>query len=203
MNVMEIDTHERELTPGTRVHARFPARWSPRAMSGEALDRAEIDTLLEAARWAPSCFNAQPWRFAWVTPTSPGWQRVFDSLVEGNRSWAVNAGALFAVASRCDFEHNGKPNDVHAFDAGAAWMSLALQAADLGLVAHGMRGFDLDTARAALQLPEGFALHAIVAVGHPGERESLPEALQARETPSPRKALTGIAFENDFAGLDA
>jgi len=183
------------------VHAQFRSRWSPRALSGASLAAEQVLTLLEAARWAPSCFNGQPWRFAWVRPGEPGWDALFATLVESNRLWAARAGALIAVASRTTFEHNGQAAPTHAFDAGAAWMSLALQAHHQGLVAHGMRGFDVAGARAALGLPAGYDLWAIVAVGHPGQREDLPEAYQARETPSPRKPLDEIAFAGGLHSL--
>ncbi len=185
----------------TALHPQFRNRWSPRALSGEPLAEADILALLEAARWAPSCFNAQPWRFAWVLNGAEGWNALFQTLMETNRSWAAKAGALIAVASRNTFEQNGQAHPTHGFDAGAAWMSLALQASHLGLVAHGMRGFDVAAARAALGLPDGHDLWAIVAVGHPGRREDLPEALQAREAPSPRRALDEIAFAGGFHSI--
>jgi nitroreductase len=183
------------------LHPQFRSRWSPRALAGTPLAEQEVLTLLEAARWAPSCFNAQPWRFAWVLRGAAGWDALFAALIEGNRTWAARAGALIAIASRSTFEQNGQPHPTHAFDAGAAWMSLALQARHQGLVAHGMRGFDVTAARTALALPEGYDLWAIVAVGHPGHREDLPEAYQARETPSPRLPLDAIAFAGGFHAL--
>ena len=191
----------REPTPGTAVAPMFIRRLSPRAMSGAPLEETALRTLLEAARWAPSCFNAQPWAFAWVTPDSDQWQPVFDSLVEGNQRWAKNAAALIGVASRTCYEHNDKPAPTHAFDAGAAWMSMALQASEMGLVAHGMLGFDPDATRDALAVPEPFHLNAIIAVGHPGRVEDLPEDHQEREQPSARKSLDEIAFEGGFGGL--
>ena len=143
MNVADIRAGDtRELTPGTAPDPIFPARWSPRAMSGEALTEAQVLTLLEAARWAPSCFNAQPWRFAYGLAGTEAFARIFGSLVEGNQLWASQAGALIAVIARSEFEQNGQPAPTHLFDAGAAWMSLALQARAMGLVTHGMRGFD-------------------------------------------------------------
>jgi len=183
------------------LHPQFRSRWSPRAFAGSPLADHEVLTLLEAARWAPSCFNAQPWRFAWVLRGAAGWDALFAALIEGNRAWAAHAGALIAIASRATFEQNGQPHPTHAFDAGAAWMSLALQAHHQGLVAHGMRGFDMAAARGALALPDGYDLWAIVAVGHPGRREDLPEAYRARETPSPRQSLDTIGFAGGFQSL--
>ena len=180
---------------------RFPARWSPRAMSGEALTTMEVDTLLEAARWAPSCFNAQPWRFAYSIRGDDSWSRFFDALIEANQTWARNAGALIAVAARSRFEHNDNPAATAGFDAGAAWMSMALQAQHMGLVSHGMYGFDQDKARSALQLPEVYELCAIIAVGHAGEKADLPDSYREREVPSDRKPLEEIRFHGSFADL--
>jgi len=199
MNVSEIDADSvREIADGMTVSPQFPSRWSPRAMDGSALTRGELDSLLEAARWAPSCFNAQPWRFAYAVKDTAHWGPVFNALVEGNRVWARRAGALIAVITRKEYELNGKPAPTHSFDGGAAWMSLALQASELGLVAHAMQGFDGAAARHALAVPEVFDLPAIIAVGHPGEIRDLPEPYRERETPSPRKALDEIAFEGNF-----
>ena len=193
-------TSSRETTPGTQVAPMFVERWSPRAMSGAPVDQATLNTLFEAARWAPSCFNAQPWQFAYVRRDTPGWDTVFDSLVAGNQAWATRAAVLIGVASRARYQHNDQPAPTHAFDAGAAWMSLALQASALGLVAHGMLGFDPDAATAAFKVEAPYQLHAIIAIGHPGKTEDLPEAYREREQPSPRKALHEIVFENHFGG---
>lgn len=201
MNVSDINTASRRPTPGTDVDPIFPRRWSPRSMTGATLSVSQVHTLIEAARWAPSCFNAQPWRLAWVNRESANWSAVSGTLVEANRQWADRAGALIVVSSRAAFEHNGKPNDMHAFDAGAAWMSLALQATAMGLVAHGMRGFDMAAACDALRVPTGYAVQAIIAVGVPGRIEDLPAALQEKEAPSGRKPMAEIAFENDFTGV--
>ena len=202
MNVSDINVAQhREATSGLSVDQRFLDRWSPRAMTGQSLQDTELLTLVEAARWAPSCFNAQPWRFAYVANSSPGWQELLATLVPGNQAWAQRAGALIAVISRKEFEHNGASAPTHAFDAGAAWMSLALQASAMGLVAHGMRGFDLDAARDCLKVPQLYELQAIIAVGHPGRVEDLADAYQERELPSGRKTLVEIAFAGGFERL--
>ena len=202
MNVSDIKVAEhRDATAGLSVDQRFLDRWSPRAMTGQSLQESELLTLVEAARWAPSCFNAQPWRFAYVANGSSGWQELLATLVPGNQAWAARAGALIAVISRREFEHNGASAPTHAFDAGAAWMSLALQASAMGLVAHGMRGFELDAARNCLQVPDLYELQAIIAVGHPGRVEDLADAYQDRELPSGRKALAEIAYAGSFEQL--
>jgi len=202
MNVADIDALEtRQITPGTNPDAGFVGRWSPRAMAGTAISEAELRTLLEAARWAPSCFNAQPWRFAYALRDTEHWQPLFDTLVEGNQAWARNAGALIAVIARTEYEHNGKRAVTHEFDTGAAWMSLALQARHLGLIAHGMLGFDAAALRSALRVPDLYTTPAVIAVGHPGNLEDLPEGYREREVPSARKPLEEIAFIGDFGSL--
>ena len=204
MKVSEIDaTTQREVTPGTTVAPQFPARWSPRAMDGTALADGELRALLEAARWAPSCFNAQPWRFAYALRDTVHWEPLFKCLVDGNQVWAQRAGALIAVITRSEYELTGKPAPTHSFDGGAAWLSMALQASELGLVAHAMLGFDGEAARTALAVPEIFHLPAIIAVGHPGEIEDLPEGYRERESPSPRKALDEIVFEGSFGEMSS
>ncbi len=178
----------------------FPERWSPRAMSGEALDVATLNQLFEAARWAPSAFNAQPWRFVYALPGTPHWDGIFNLLVDGNKSWCERAGALVVVFSRHVFEHNGKPIGTHAFDTGAAWQNLALQGARMGLVVHGMAGFDWSRASRVVNAPEEFSVQAMIAIGKPGLVEELSESQRQKEQPSPRKSVAEISFEGSFGG---
>lgn len=163
-------------------------------MAGTALSSAELMSLLEAARWAPSGGNLQPWRFVYGVRGTPAFAKLLDCLAESNRVWCEQAGALMVVVSKTTRD-NGQPNRTHALDAGAAWMSLALQGASLGLVVHGMGGFDLEKAVAAVALPPGYEVQHMVAIGHPGKLSALPDKLQARELPSGRKPVTEIAFE--------
>ena len=102
-------------------------RWSPRAMSGEEISDSELMRLFEAARWAPSSYNGQPWRFIYSKRNSEPWDKLFSLMVDFNKSWAKNAAVLVVVISRKNFEHDGKPSVTHQFDAGAAWENLALQ----------------------------------------------------------------------------
>lgn len=173
-------------------------RWSPRAMSGEALADHQLMTLLEAARWAASSYNEQPWRFCYAKRGTPHFDAYLALLMEANQVWCKNAAALLLIATKKTFTHNGKPNAVCVFDAGSAWTSLALQAAAMGLVAHGMAGFDGARARVALGVPDDFEICAMVAVGKPGRTEDLPENLRAMEKPSPRKPIAEWAFEGKF-----
>jgi nitroreductase len=173
-------------------------RWSPRAMSGEQISEQKLMTLFEAARWAPSSYNAQPWRFLYARRGTANWDRFFDLMVEFNQSWTKHAAVLVVVISRKTFESNNQAAPTHSFDAGAAWQNLALQGSTMGLVVHGMQGFDYEKARAVLNVPEHFQVDAMIAVGKPGKREDLPEDLQEREQPSDRKPVAEIATEGGF-----
>lgn len=173
-------------------------RWSPRAMSGEPIAEHQVLTLLEAARWAPSSYNEQPWRFLYARRDTPHFASFFGVLMEANQVWCKNAAALFVVASKKTFTKNGQPNGVNQFDAGSAWQNLALQAAAMGLVAHAMAGFDRDKARAALKIPDDFDIPAMIAVGKPGGLETIPESYRGMEQPSPRKPISEWAFEGPF-----
>lgn len=184
--------------PEYPVEPLFVHRWSPRAMSGEPITVAELMRLFEAARWAPSSYNAQPWRFLWARRDTPHWPTLFGLLGEANRVWAQRAAALVVVVSRKLFEHNGQPARTYAFDAGAAWENLALQGSAMGLVVHGMQGFDYERARTELRVPAEFDVQAAIAVGRPGRVEDLPEPLRDREKPSPRKPVADIALEGGF-----
>ena len=185
------------------IHPQFIERWSPRALSGEAIEQATLLGFLEAARWAPSASNVQPWRFVYGLAGTPGFDAIFSSLVEFNQGWAKRASALVAVISAKTWLPHGtsepRPFATHSFDAGAAWASLALQAHHAGWVSHAMGGFDAATLRSAIAVPEDFQLEAVVAIGKPGDKALLPEALQARESPSPRKPLAEIAAEGSFS----
>lgn len=187
--------------PDHAVDPQFPGRWSPRAFSEAPMDEAQLMTLLEAARWAPSAANLQPWRFAWALRGEAGFAAIFDALAPGNQAWAGRAAALVVVASkttRLTPEGEEVASPFHAFDAGAAWANLALQAHLSGWAAHGMGGFDHARLAAALQMPAGLALQAVVAIGRPGDPAALPEALRAREIPSPRKPLAELAARGAF-----
>lgn len=177
----------------------FLERWSPRAMDGRALADAELHTLFEAARWAPSTSNEQEWRFLYARPGSEHWATYLEILAEGNRVWCKNAGLLCVIVAAKTFARNGKPNPVYSFDCGSAFMSIALQGAALGLVVHGMAGFDADKARRELGVPETYAIEAMFAAGYPGDPAQLPEALREREKPSPRRPMRESIAEGRFA----
>ncbi len=174
-------------------------RWSPRAMNGESLSTAELCRLFEAARWAPSSYNAQPWRALYALRETAPWETFFGLLVEGNQAWAKDAAALVVFLSAKNFEHNGKPNTTHSYDCGSAWENFALQGFSQGLVVHGMVGFDAERARTELQVPDEFSVEAMAAVGRPGEMESLSEKMQKAESPNERRPVSESIREGNFS----
>ena len=176
----------------------FHRRWSPRAMSGETLSETEINVLFEAARWAPSCFNEQPWRFLYARSGGAHWETFFDLMVEGNQRWAKTSALLIVVISRETFARNDSPSPTHSYDTGAAWQNIVLQGSSMGLVVHGMAGFDYERAHTALGVPEGYRVEAMIAVGRPGKLEDLHESMREREVPSERKLVSELAFEGTF-----
>lgn len=174
-------------------------RWSPRSMTGELLRDDELLPLFEAARWAPSSFNAQLWRFiVGRRQDRTHWELFLSLLAPANLVWAKHAAALVVVAARKFFEYNGKPSVTHAFDAGSAWENLALEAARRGLATHGMEGFDYQRARTELDIPDDFDVLAMIAIGKRGPRENLPDRLRALEEPNGRRPLREILFEGRF-----
>jgi len=185
-------------TPDHPVDKIFLDRWSPRAMSGEAMPNDALMSLFEAARWAPSSYNNQPWRILYATRNGSHWQTFLDLLVPGNQVWAKNAAALLLFISKKTFTFNGKPCITHSFDTGAAWENLALQGWLSGYVVHGMQGFDYERARTELSIPDDYHVEAMAAVGLPASPEVLPEQLQAKEGPSDRRKLEETICEGPF-----
>jgi nitroreductase len=173
-------------------------RWSPRSMTGGELDDDTIMSLFEAARWAPSSYNNQPWRFIYAKINTLHWNKLFNLLAEPNKVWTKNATALVVVISRKNFEHNEKYSITHQFDAGAAWENLALEASSQGLIAHGMQGFDYERARTDLEIPDNFDVMVMIAIGKKGPKGNIPPQLQEREYPTNRKPLAEIVMEGQF-----
>ena len=175
-------------------------RWSPRAMSGEHISEDELACLFEAARWAPSTYNEQEWRFRYAHRETPHWTPFFQLLQEANRAWCKEAGVLAVIFARTTLAQTGAPNPVHLFDCGCAFQNLALQGAAMDLVVHGMAGFDWQRAPEVLRAPDGFVPAAMFAIGRPGDPQQLPEALRAREVPSSRRPIAESIGEGPFAG---
>jgi nitroreductase len=176
------------------VHPLIRCRWSPRAVSDRRVEPELLRTLFEAARWAPSSYNEQPWRFLVATADdAAGIERMRSYLSPGN-AWARRAPVLVLSAYRTTFERDGRPNRVAMRDLGAAEQNLALQAFALGLVAHSMAGFDAERAKAEL-LPDGYEPGALTALGYPGDPATLDERNRERETrPRERRPLSEIVF---------
>ena len=173
-------------------------RWSPRAMSGEPISDEEMLTLFEAARWAPSTFNEQEWRFLYARRDTPHWPVFFDLLVEGNRVWCERAAMLVVILGHRIMQRTGQPNRVHLFDCGSAFENLALQGTAMGLVVHGMQGFDYEKARSLLRVPEEYSVVVMFAVGRPGDPAVLSEKLREREVPSGRRPVAESIREGGF-----
>ena len=184
------------------IDQAFLDRWSPRAFTGEAMPQETLLSIFEAARWAPSSYNSQPWRFIYATRDNAHWDRFLSLLIERNQSWAKAGSVLVFIVSETTMVVPGMagrvPSHSHSFDAGAAWGLMALQASMLGWSAHGMVGIDLDRVKAELKVPDDHRVEAGVVLGRRGPKTLLPEALQAREMPSLRKSLAEIAFEGSF-----
>ena len=170
-------------------------------MTGERVTDDELAVLFEAARWAPSAGNTQPWRILYAHRETEHWPLFFALLVERNQRWCVNAGALLVFISRITNEQTGRPLKTHSYDTGAAWENLALQGTRRGLVVHGMAGFDYALAKTTLKVPDDFEVNAMAAVGRPAPIDVLPEDFQARETPSPRRPITELMFEGTYPNL--
>ncbi len=175
-------------------------RWSGRAFdASKAVSIEQIISLCEAARWAPSCFGDEPWRFmVWNKTTNDhAWQKAFDCLVPGNQEWVKAAPVLLLVCADTLFGHNQKPNRWAQYDTGAAAENLCLQAQDLGLMAHQMGGFDSDAARKAFHIPEQFTLMAMVAVGYAADIKMVTGEALSRETAErKRKPLAALFFDS-------
>jgi nitroreductase len=180
-------------TPEVEVDSMFIDRWSPRALLSDPLADEQVAALFEAARWTPSCYNEQPWLFLYATATADR-ARFATALVERNQLWASKAPLLIFVLTRLHFSGSGQDNRHAAFDAGAAWMALALQARRLGLYAHAMAGFSREKAFEILDVSAAeFDILAAVAVGRRGAADSLPEELAMIEKPNKRKSSSEMA----------
>jgi nitroreductase len=191
----EIETTR---TPDYPVESIFVHRWSPRAFTLEPVPEDVIHQLFEAARWAPSAYNEQPWRFCYAS--TPEELAVFRSLlIDANKIWAENAPVLVFVFAKRYFSVSGKPNRHALFDTGAAWMSLALQALKLGLFTHAMAGIHVEKVYETLNIPAGeYEVICAIAIGKIGDPGQLSEELRAREHPNNRKPQTEFIFKGKY-----
>jgi nitroreductase len=203
-HVEQLDySAQRHRRPAHPVDPIFVNRWSPRAFDAEAIPKGDLYTILEAARWAPSAYNIQPWRFVYAMRGDAHWNDFLDLLDPFNASWAGNASVLVFVVSDTMTPAHGsspaKPSRTHSFDAGAAWAHLALQATALGYQAHAMAGIQFDDVRRHLSVPENYQVEIAVAIGRRADPSALAPTLRDREKPSSRLPLKEIAFSEFFA----
>ncbi|WP_400161790.1 nitroreductase family protein [Brevibacillus sp. TJ4] len=175
----------------------FLNRWSARSYRPDPVADDVLYSLLEAAHWAPSGNNEQPWRFV-IARTAEEKERFYSFINEGNLIWCKQAPVLVLLVSKT-VSSRGTTLRTHAFDAGAAWGYLALEATRKGLVTRAMGGYDRDKAREVLGIPDGFEPQIVIAIGHPGEKDALPEALQEREQPTQRVPLSELVYEGAFS----
>lgn len=216
MSGAEIRPRSYETTPDVRpmagaspterpieaaVDPMFVERWSPRSFLPEPVEEATLRSVFEAARWAPSSANEQPWLFLYATRPEDR-ARFLGGLLELNQAWAAAAPVLVYLLARrrvLDGPWAGQPNPTALFDSGAAWMSLALQAHRAGLAAHAMGGIDREKAAALLGVPtEEYEVVIAIALGRRGDPSRLPAPLAERERPSPRRPLSEVAIEGGF-----
>jgi nitroreductase len=184
------------------VDRQYLDRWSPRAFTAEKISEAELRSLFEAARWAPSSFNLQPWRFFYGLRETPQFDTILGLLSGFNQDWAKHAAALVIVASKTTSLLPGGekpvPTRSHSFDTGAAWGYFGLEAHRRGWATHAMGGFDVARTTPTLNLPEDYRPEAAVAVGRRGNPDTLPEGLRAREMPNGRNPQSEFVFEGGF-----
>ena len=182
------------------IHELIKQRWSPLAFNIRPVEPEKIASLLEAARWAASCFNEQPWFFIVATQdNAQEYEKLFSCLVEANQTWAKDAPLLMFSVAKLSFTRNNKPNRHALHDLGFAVGNLTLQAQALGLFVHQMGGFDADKARTLYSIPEDYEPVAAIAIGYPGNLSQLDEDLQQRElSPRSRKPLTEFVFRGNW-----
>ncbi len=178
----------------------FIERWSSRSLAPDAIPEADLMTCFDAARWAPSAFNAQPWRFIYAHRDTPDWDRLFGLLNIKNRQWAYRASALVFIVSRKDFVFQDEtfPVGSHSFDTGAAWAGFALQAHLLGYSTRAIGGFDRKQAPETLGLPDNYHVETAVAIGRRAGIEHLEDVFRAQERPSARRPLDSFVFAGRF-----
>jgi nitroreductase len=197
MTLSASEVHKiKQAIPAPGVLPVIHERWSARAFADRDVSREDLKRVFEAARWAPSSFNEQPWRYLVGTRGTETHERIFESLVGFNQGWAGKAPVLILGVARLTFSHNNTPNLHAVYDLGAASAYLVLQAAALGLTTHQMAGFDRDKARKLLRIPEGFDFGSAMALGYQGEPETLGnnDLIQREIEPRERKPLSEFVY---------
>ncbi len=188
--------------PEYPIDPLFLERWSPRAFDGSDIPDQDLLTIFEAARWAPSAFNSQPWRLLYAKTGDANWDRFLSLLIPWNQKWAQSASVLIYILSDTlpFVDKAGEPahSHTHSYDPAAAWPCLALQATRLGYHAHGMSGVEYESARIELRVPERFRIEAAAVIGRIGDPNMLDEKLRPRETPSGRKPIGEFVHAGNF-----
>jgi nitroreductase len=194
-----MTSEARPASVSAPIHDIISHRWSPRAFENRAVEPEKLRSLFEAARWAASSYNAQPWFFIVATKDdAENYKRILDCFVEFNQSWAINAPVLAISVARLALD-DGRPNRHALHDVGQAAGSLAMQASALGLQVHQMAGINPDKARQILNIPEGYEAVAGIALGYPGDPSSLSDHLKERElAPRSRKPLDSFVFSGKW-----
>jgi|HubBroStandDraft_6_1064221.scaffolds.fasta_scaffold16823_6 nitroreductase len=171
-------------------------RWSPRSFADHDVSAVDLKTVFEAASWAASSYNEQPWRFFVGRRNSETYEKIFSTLMELNQQWARTAPVLIMGVTKTKFSHNGAPNRVALYDLGAAAATLCYEATELGLHTHQMAGFSVDAARKVFNVPEDYIFGAVIALGYQGEPGALTnQHMLAQETsPRQRKPLNEIVL---------
>jgi nitroreductase len=182
------------------IHDLIRRRWSPRAFSERPIEPDKLRSVLEAARWAPSSRNEQPWAYVVATRDNPGdYETLAGVLMDSNRAWAGNAPVLILTIAHTQLEKDGQPNRHSFHDLGQATANLIFQATALGLAAHQMGGFRADAAKERFRIPDGWEPVSVIALGYPGDAESLPESLREREKAQRRrKPLEEFVFSGTW-----
>ena len=193
-----------ETTPHHQLHELIRARVSPRFFTPRPVDLRTLALLFEAARWAPSSFNEQPWGFIFaIREDRENFDRIFDCLVPGNQTWAHSAAVLMVSVARLTFTNNPRPNRHAIHDVGLASATMILQATALGLGVHMMSGFDMAKTRTSLAIPDGYEPVAAMALGYPESHANMPEKIRERAlAPRSRKRLAEFVF-NGAWGIPA
>jgi nitroreductase len=188
-------------TANPKVQKLFVERWSPRAFDGSEMPQEDLDVIFEAAGWAPSAYNIQPWTFLYAKRGDADWDLLLAQLIDFNQSWAKDGSVLVYIVSDTLMrsEKGTSENHSHSFDAGSAWALAALQAQAMGYHTHGMTGIKFGEAEAARGVPSDHRLEAAFVIGKAAGKEILPDYLQEREVPSGRKPVSEIVRHGKFA----
>jgi nitroreductase len=187
---------EKPATVDHPVHDLIRNRWSPRAFSNQSVPERVLSSLFEAARWAPSCFNEQPWDFIIANKDdSDAFSKMLGCLTERNQAWAKEAGVLIIAVAKIDFDHNGALNRHAYYDTGQAVAGLTVQATALGIQLHQMAGFSPEQARKIYAIPKGHDPLTAIALGYPGDPDALPDQLRTIELADrKRKSVSQFVF---------